>query len=148
MTENETGTDTRASRRDLPWFEIVMGGGVLLISLISLFVAVSANRTQERMLAASVWPSLTFAASNAAAAGHRLRDGLFAKLGAQFVRQVRHGREILAAQQPFVKLLAPEGGQPQGFDEGGEFLRRHGEQVRHSLFLRIRAMKKPSAFHW
>src|SRR5690606_22614514 len=65
MTENETPAEAPANRRDLPLFEIVMGGGVLLISLISLFVAVSANHTQERMLAASVWPSLVFATGNA-----------------------------------------------------------------------------------
>lgn len=69
MTENDSRTEGPTKRRDLPLFEIVIGGGVLLISLVSLFVAVSANRTQERMLAASVWPSLTFAASNAAADG-------------------------------------------------------------------------------
>lgn len=50
-------------------FEIVIGGGVLLISLVSLFVAVNANRTQERILAASVWPSLVFGTSDAAADG-------------------------------------------------------------------------------
>lgn len=69
MTENDTTTEAPPGRRDLPLFEIVLGGGVLLISLISLFVAVSANRTQERMLSASVWPSLTYAASNAGADG-------------------------------------------------------------------------------
>lgn len=36
---------------------------------MSLFVAISANRTQERMLAASVWPSLLFNTSNAASDG-------------------------------------------------------------------------------
>jgi len=50
-------------------FELLIGGGVLLISLISLFVAVSANRTQERMLAASVWPSLLFGTSSASQEG-------------------------------------------------------------------------------
>jgi hypothetical protein len=49
--------------------EIVIGGGVLLISLISLFVAINANRTQERMLAASIWPSLLFSTSNVDAQG-------------------------------------------------------------------------------
>ena len=71
MTENDTTNDGPAKRRDLPLFEIVIGGGVLLISLISLFVAVSANRTQERMLAASVWPSLIYATSNADPDGSR-----------------------------------------------------------------------------
>lgn len=50
-------------------FEISIAAGVLLISLVSLFVAVSANRTQERMLAASVWPSLIFGTSSAAPDG-------------------------------------------------------------------------------
>jgi hypothetical protein len=50
-------------------FELLIGAGVLLISLISLFVAVSANRTQERLLAASVWPSLIFGTSNASPEG-------------------------------------------------------------------------------
>lgn len=50
-------------------FELLIGGGVLLISLVSLFVAVSANRTQERMLAASVWPSLIFGTSSASQEG-------------------------------------------------------------------------------
>src|SRR5688572_730753 len=45
-------------------FDLLIAVGVLAISLISLFVAVSANRTQERMLAASVWPSLQFGTSN------------------------------------------------------------------------------------
>jgi len=44
--------------------DLMIALGVLAISLISLFVAVSSNRTQERMLAASVWPSLQFGTSN------------------------------------------------------------------------------------
>jgi len=73
MTErNETiapETDKRAARRDSRLFEFIIGAGVLLISLISLFVAVSANRTQERMLAASVWPSLMFGTSSVSPEG-------------------------------------------------------------------------------
>lgn len=61
--------DKPAARRDSRLFEVVIGGGVLLISLISLFVAVSANRTQERMLAASVWPSLMFGTSSVSPEG-------------------------------------------------------------------------------
>lgn len=44
--------------------ELFIAVGVLVISVISLFVAFSSNRTQERMLAASVWPSLQFGTSN------------------------------------------------------------------------------------
>ena len=62
-------TDKPAARRDSRLFEFVVGAGVLLISLISLFVAVSANRTQERMLAASVWPSLMFGTSSVSPEG-------------------------------------------------------------------------------
>lgn len=57
--------DKRATRRDGRWFEVVVGASAILISAVSLFVAISANRTQERMLAASVWPSLLFSTSNA-----------------------------------------------------------------------------------
>lgn len=51
------------------WFEIVIGASAILISVVSLVVAISANRTQERMLAASVWPSLIFGTSDAAPDG-------------------------------------------------------------------------------
>ena len=108
MTENETGTDAPARRRDLPLFEIVMGTAVLLISLVSLFVAVSANRTQERMLAASVWPSLIYATSNVDPDGTRQVsfDLLNRGVGPARVRwaelryqgtAVRDSRELLAA---------------------------------------------------
>jgi hypothetical protein len=36
----------------------------VIVSLISLGVALSANRTQERLLAASVWPALEFGTGN------------------------------------------------------------------------------------
>ncbi len=50
-------------------FELVVGASAILLSLVSLFVAISANRTQERMLAASIWPSLLFGTSNTAQDG-------------------------------------------------------------------------------
>lgn len=45
-------------------FELVVGASAIMLSVVSLFVAISANRTQERMLAASVWPSMIFGSSN------------------------------------------------------------------------------------
>lgn len=50
-------------------FDLMLGLGVLLISVVSLVVAVNANRTQDRMLAASIWPSLLFGTSNVSAEG-------------------------------------------------------------------------------
>ena len=65
MTDDDPGnTATAPARRDGRWFELVVGASAILISAVSLFVAISANRTQERMLAASVWPSLLFGTSN------------------------------------------------------------------------------------
>jgi hypothetical protein len=51
--------------------ELFIGACVVLISLVSLFVAVSANRTQERLLAASTWPYLRYDSSNAGGDGTR-----------------------------------------------------------------------------
>lgn len=50
-------------------FEVMIAFGVLLISTVSVFVAYNANRTQERILAASVWPALVFGTSNASTEG-------------------------------------------------------------------------------
>ncbi len=46
------------------WLEYVIGGTAVLISAISLFVAVNANRTQERMMAASTWPYVQYGTGN------------------------------------------------------------------------------------
>lgn len=44
--------------------EYVIGGAAVLISAVSLSLAISANKTQERLLAASTWPLLQFATGN------------------------------------------------------------------------------------
>lgn len=66
-TPDEDNVTTVAPRRlfDERRIELLIGFCVVLISMISLFVAASANRTQERLLAASVWPNLQFATGNA-----------------------------------------------------------------------------------
>jgi hypothetical protein len=40
--------------------DLFVGGCALLVSVVSLFIAWQANRTQERMLAASVWPYISW----------------------------------------------------------------------------------------
>jgi hypothetical protein len=66
-TPEDDATTAAAPRRlfDERRIELLIGFCVVLISVISLFVAASANRTQERLLAASVWPNLQFATGNA-----------------------------------------------------------------------------------
>lgn len=51
------------------WLEYVIGGAAVLISAISLQLAISANQTQERLLAASTWPHVQYGT------GNRLDDG-------------------------------------------------------------------------
>lgn len=67
MSEEATQEPPKRPHRRAPrhrLFEILIGFGVLLISGVSVFVAYNANRTQERILAASVWPSLIFGTSD------------------------------------------------------------------------------------
>lgn len=44
--------------------DVMLGAAAVLISAVSVAVAISANKTQERLLAASTWPSLSFGTSN------------------------------------------------------------------------------------
>jgi hypothetical protein len=44
--------------------DLFVAGCALLVSVVSLFIAYQANRTQERMLAASVWPYLSWGTNN------------------------------------------------------------------------------------
>lgn len=46
------------------WLEYVIGGAAVLISAISLQVALNANQTQERLLAASTWPHVQYGTGN------------------------------------------------------------------------------------
>lgn len=64
-----SGRPSRRRRGNRHWLESSVGACAILISAVSLYVAINANRTQERMLAASVWPSLLFATSNASTEG-------------------------------------------------------------------------------
>lgn len=44
--------------------DLLVAGCALLVSVVSLFIAWQANHTQERMLAASVWPYLSWGTNN------------------------------------------------------------------------------------
>lgn len=51
------------------WLDIIIGVAVIAISIASLWVAAGESRTQQRILAASVWPYLQYGSSNATADG-------------------------------------------------------------------------------
>ena len=53
MSEQATNAPARGRGADL-----MIGAAAVLISAVSLGLAISANRTQERLLAASTWPFL------------------------------------------------------------------------------------------
>lgn len=71
MDNSKHGADRSAPRRQstMGWLEYVIGGAAVLVSAISLQVGVSANQTQEKLLAASTWPYLQYGT------GNRLGDG-------------------------------------------------------------------------
>jgi len=123
----ETPADrSQARARDGRLFEIVVGSCAIVISVVSLFVAISANRTQERMLAASVWPSLLFSTSNATTDGTPQIgiDLLNRGTGPARVRwlEMRYGDALLADWHDLLRhccLQHPEQiNQVQGFTSG------------------------------
>jgi hypothetical protein len=46
------------------WLDMIMAGSAILISLISLFVAVQHGKTMEQMVKATTWPNIELAQSN------------------------------------------------------------------------------------
>ena len=57
-------TPEKPHRTGAFWLDFVVAIAAVGISLISLWVASRADRTQERLLAASVWPYVEFSTSN------------------------------------------------------------------------------------
>lgn len=57
-------TSDRPHRTGFFWLDMLVAFSAVVISVASLFVAQRADRTQERLLAASVWPYVEFTTSN------------------------------------------------------------------------------------
>lgn len=57
-------TPERPHRTGFFWLDMLVALSAVVISVASLFVAQRADRTQERLLAASVWPYVEFTTSN------------------------------------------------------------------------------------
>ena len=57
-------TPDRPHKTGYLWLDLVVAASAVVISVASLFVAQRADRNQERLLAASVWPFVEFSSSN------------------------------------------------------------------------------------
>jgi hypothetical protein len=67
----------RPRRSGLPVLDLIIGLSAIIISVASLWVALRANRTQEQLLQASVWPYVEYYSSDATeSGGKRLAFGL------------------------------------------------------------------------
>jgi uncharacterized membrane protein YhfC len=59
----ETGVDEAralAHKTGHAWVDLIIAFSAITISVISLFVAITHGRTEEKMVAANSWPFLTF----------------------------------------------------------------------------------------
>jgi hypothetical protein len=127
MTDETTPARPDAPAPDKPFlggrgFDLLMGLGVLLISAISLWVAVSANRTQEKMLAASVWPSLQFGTSNISTEGEPqiAFDLLNRGIGPARIRwaELSHDGTPVQGLRELLKLCCGHEGESYGYSSG------------------------------
>jgi hypothetical protein len=66
MTSESNRVPDRGHHQSTRWFEVLIGAAAILISAVSVVLALSANRTQERLLAASTWPYLQYGTGNRA----------------------------------------------------------------------------------
>jgi len=62
-------TPDRPHRTGLPVLDLIIGLSAVVISVASLWIALRADRTQEELLKASVWPYVEYDTSNATANG-------------------------------------------------------------------------------
>lgn len=120
--ESQTRRPPAPRPRPLRFYEVLIGGCVVLISVVSLFVAISANRTQERMLAASVWPSMTFGSSNVSSVDGQPQislDLLNRGTGPARLRwaELQFRGQPLADQRDLMRLCC--GGMPEHDDDSG-----------------------------
>ena len=84
------------------WFDLIVALSAITISVISLFVAIGHGRTEEKLVAASSWPFLTFQSSmNGLEAGSRVIDLQLKNSGVgparvQWLRMSLDGHPILS----------------------------------------------------
>ncbi len=64
-------TPDRPHRSGLPILDLIIGLSAIVVSVASLWVALRADRTQEELLKASVWPYVEYYSSDATANGDK-----------------------------------------------------------------------------
>jgi hypothetical protein len=72
---------TGKRKSGLIWIDLIVALSAITISVASLWVAVRASNTQERLLSASVWPSLEYGTSNIAPTGAPRVDFILQNVG-------------------------------------------------------------------
>ena len=99
----QTGVDdvhAHAHKTGHTWVDLAMAISAITISIISLFVAVAHGRTEEKLVAASSWPFLTFSTSkNGLEAGGwtidlRLQNSGVGPARVKWIRLVLDGKPV------------------------------------------------------
>ncbi len=123
-------------RTGLLWLDLVIAVSAIAISTISLWVALREDRTQERLLAASVWPYLQFSTSNIVDNKNVVSlDLINAGVGPARVRWLDlyyHGRPIGNPRALFSACCLPPGKSPHRHGVITEYM-QHRVLVPHEL---------------
>lgn len=64
LSVDPEGVKAEGRRSGMPWLDLVIAVSAIVLSVISLVVAIGNARTQEKMVAATSWPLLQYSTSN------------------------------------------------------------------------------------
>jgi hypothetical protein len=64
LSVDPEGVKPEGRRSGMPWLDLIIAVTAIVLSLISLAVAIGNARTQEKMVAATSWPLLQYSTSN------------------------------------------------------------------------------------
>ena len=64
LSVDPEGVKAEGRRSGMPWLDLIIAVSAIVLSVISLVVAIGNARTQEKMVAATSWPLLQYSTSN------------------------------------------------------------------------------------
>jgi hypothetical protein len=158
VTVDPEGSVLAPRRAGLAWFDLAVALTAIVLSLVSLTVAIGNARTQERMVAAATWPLLQFSTSNVGPDGEPLLvlEVVNAGMGPALLKDVRINyrgrptknlRELLAAccfssDQAWLEARAKDPTVTVVTSTLSESVIRPGERLRFIVFARKEAVAK------